>query len=178
MPVVFHIGGARLSPMWPGYDTESRLFKSSINAFLGNSDCITDLITSGICHRFPKVDFVSVESGIGFLPYLLESMDWQWLNLHLHRNHPELDLLPSEYFKRQIYGSFWFEDTCATRVLDLIPDNVFYETDFPHPTSITPGVFPFSQTARENIQKLEGLPEDLVRKVLQDNAARVYHVDV
>ena len=35
---------------------------------------------SGV-HRYPDLDFVSVENGVGWLPFLGESMDWQWLNV-------------------------------------------------------------------------------------------------
>ena len=34
---------------------------------------------SGVCHRYPNLDFVSVENGAGWLPFLGESMDWLWL---------------------------------------------------------------------------------------------------
>jgi len=64
--------------------------------------------TSGLCDRFPELDFVSVESGFGYIPFLLESLDWQWKGLGAHRQYPDR-LLPSEYFRRQVYSMFWFE---------------------------------------------------------------------
>ena len=79
-----------------------------------NAKTIAQLITGGICHRFPDLDFVSVESGIGWIPFALAALDWQWQNCGVPAEHPEYDLLPSEYFRRQIYGCFWFErDTAA-----------------------------------------------------------------
>ena len=139
LPITFHIDAGREMNVWPGYDPATNLVKLTIMGFLGNTDAISEVIFSGLCHRYPDLDFVSVESGIGYIPYLLESMDWQWINLGLDKAHPERDLLPSEYFRRQVYGSFWFEQDSALRIIDLIQDNVMYETDFPHPTSITPG---------------------------------------
>ena len=178
LPVAFHIGSARDTFIWPGHDRLAAVMKLSMTMFLGNADGIAEVIVSGLCHRFPRLNFVSVESGIGYLPYLLEAMDWQWLNQGGSRDHPEYELKPSEYFKRQIYGSFWFEHESARRVVDLLQDNIMYETDFPHPTSISPGVFDFSRGAREDIEgKLGDVPEEILRKVLHDNAARVYHLD-
>ncbi len=178
LPIAFHIGADRGTAIYPGHDRFATTMQLSTLLFLGNANCICELIVSGICHRYPNLNFVSVESGIGYLPFLLESMDWQFLNQGGSRDHPEFELKPSEYFKRQIYGSFWFEDTSARRTLDLLPDNLFYETDFPHPTSISPGPHTFSRDARTDIEKkFEGIPEDIIRKVLHDNAARVYHVD-
>jgi predicted TIM-barrel fold metal-dependent hydrolase len=104
-------------------------------------------------------------------------MDWQWINIGPYGENPEIDRLPSEYFKRQVYGSFWFEEGAALDALPRLPDNILYETDFPHPTSISPGRFPFSKTARDDIErKLAAVPEDVLRKVLHDNAARVYNI--
>ena len=54
--------------------------------------------------------------------------------------HPEIDLLPSEYFRRQIYGCFWFEADSARFAIEQFPDNVlFFEYIFPHPTCQHPG---------------------------------------
>ena len=73
------------------------------------SRVIANLITGGVCHRFPNLKFVSVESGVGWIPFALEHLDWQWKNCGVPQEHPEYDLLPSEYFMRQMYGCFWFE---------------------------------------------------------------------
>ena len=144
--------------------------------FTGNIHCISELIMGRICHRFPTLKFVSVESGVGFLPYLLEALDWQFLNNNLHREFPDM-VLPSEYFRRQIFGTFWFE-TDVTRLVDLYPDNFMFESDFPHSTSLTPGDdLPFVKGPRDTIlANLADVPEPLLVKLLQDNAARVYNL--
>jgi predicted TIM-barrel fold metal-dependent hydrolase len=83
-------------------------------------------------------------------------------------------LLPSEYFRRQIYGTFWFERNVG-RVVDLYPDNFMFETDYPHPTSLSPGPASHAAGARETIaHNLSDLSEDHLVKVLNTNAARVY----
>ena len=95
------------------------------------------LLFGGVCARFPELMMVSVESGVGWLPALLETFDWQWGNSGVVAEHPEYDLLPSEYFRRQIYGCFWFERQSAIDAIVRYPDNFLYETDFPHPTCST-----------------------------------------
>lgn len=179
LPICFHVGAARGNASWPGYKPATALVKLTVMSFLDNAHGICDVVFGGLCERFPELDFVSVESGAGYLPFLLASMDWQWINLGLAKENPEMTLLPSEYFKRQVYGSFWFEDAPALDAIELLPDNLLYETDFPHPTSISPGVFPFSESARDNLErKFAGsrVSKDSLRKVLHDNAARVYHL--
>jgi len=144
---------------------------------LGNARAVADVITMGLCHRYPELNFVSVESGVGWLPYLLESLDWHWCNFGARAEHPEMEL-PSFYFHRQVYGSFWFERESLRRVVDLLQDNVMFESDYPHPTSLSPG--PASVAERPSVsakKSLEGVPADVARKVLYDNAARVYHLN-
>ena len=64
-------------------------------AFMDNGAAISEVILSGLCHRFPKLKCVSVESGVGWVPFLLEALDWQWLNNGGFLEHSEFDLLPS-----------------------------------------------------------------------------------
>ena len=114
--------------------------------------------------------------GVGWIPAYLEALDWQWQNAGLHLDG-KYDLLPSEYFRRQIYACFWFEKQMLQTATELYPDNLMYETDFPHPTSMSPGPATIASRPRDYAAAALGqLPPDTVKKVLHDNAARVYHV--
>lgn len=178
----FHIGFAAKST------EEQRLYqrkvanqkevfvKESTLLFMGNAKAIADVILSGVCDRFPKLKFVSVESGASWLPFLVESLDWQWKNSGAYVAYPNR-LEPSEYFRRQVYGSFWFESALLKSAIELFPDNIMFETDFPHPTSLSPGPASSSGIPSDVIeQNLGGLREDLLAKVLHDNAAKLYHL--
>lgn len=141
-------------------------------AFMGNASTIADLILKGVCERFPRLPFVSVESGFGWVPFVLESMDWQWKNFDGPRQLG--GLLPSEYFRRQVYAIFWFEES-GLRLIDLYPDNVMFETDFPHPTSLSPGPGSASPGPRAVIERARAaLDPTTFDKVMYGNAARVY----
>jgi uncharacterized protein len=181
MSINFHVGVGNTSEEIEqamnreDYDPASNAARSSMT-FIGNARNIGLLLTSGICDRFPDLNFVFVESGFGYIPFLLDSLDWQWLNSGGRERYPAR-LLPSEYFRRQAYSMFWFEkDT-----LELLPkyeDNVMFETDFPHPTSLHPGPASYSPPPAEVIRRdTEIVGEAVMRKVLHDNAARVYHLD-
>ena len=54
--------------------------KLTTMGFLSNAQAIAELIVSGLCARYPTLNFVSVESGFGYIPYLIEALDWQWIN--------------------------------------------------------------------------------------------------
>jgi predicted TIM-barrel fold metal-dependent hydrolase len=192
LSIGFHIGAsaagaAPIDPRAPfgmatggpqGFGVRAGLAKMSTMFFLENSQCLGDIIFGGVCHRFPRLAFVSVESGVGWLPFLLEAFDWQWKNNGIHREHPEYALLPSEYFRRQIYGCFWFEEACARTAIERFPDNMLYETDFPHPTSMSPGPQSAAEHPADYVERVwTGIPEPVLRGILHDNAARVYHLD-
>jgi predicted TIM-barrel fold metal-dependent hydrolase len=146
---------------------------------MNNVSCIADLIFGGVCHRFPRLRLVSVESGIGFMPSILETFDWQWRNGGIAREHPEYDLLPSEYFRRQIYATFWFERESAGFGIERLSDNVMFETDFPHPTCQHPGPqTPAMEPGRYAEEVLGELPDGIIEKLLVATAARVYGLTV
>lgn len=183
LPVNFHIASGDMGILddigHPDNGMHANYSSVGVQFFLSNARTIAHLVCGGICHRFPNLNFVSVESGVGWIPFALASLDWQWLNCGVPQEHPEYDLLPSEYFKRQIYGCFWFEKGPALAAIEQLgADNFLYETDFPHPTSMSPGPASAAVHPMEFIaDTFAGLSDDATRKILHDNAARIYHLD-
>jgi predicted TIM-barrel fold metal-dependent hydrolase len=180
LSINFHIASnnAPIS-MHPDTGRHANAALAGANLFLGNARTIGQLIMSGICHRFPKLKFVSVESGIGWVPFMLDALDWQWKNYGVHLEHPEYDLLPSEYFQRQIWGCFWFEEEGASYAIERLgADKVLYETDFPHATSMSPGPASLALAPNEFLERnFSHLSDQTLRKILYDNAAKIYHLD-
>ena len=84
-------------------------------------------------------------------------------------------MMPSDYFRRQVYSCYWFEKVAPQRLLDLIGvDKIMFETDFPHPTCLY---------GPEAIQRaidsgLGDVPEVARRKILFENAANLFRVEV
>ena len=185
LSINFHIDGASgRFEYWKGYDQtpSTRLTRHVPTSMLDNTGHLADMILSGVCHRHPNLNIVAVERGVGWIPFLVEMLDWNWREQAGYLEHPEFDLTPSEYFRRQMFSCFWAEKDAALRILDLYEDNMLYETDFPHATSLTPsGLDPakFGGHARDHIMThfAGTVPERSLRKVLHDNAARIYHVD-
>jgi predicted TIM-barrel fold metal-dependent hydrolase len=182
LPISFHIGAGDLSDIVSDpceLGPRAAFSRVSSTIFMQNMSSIADLIFGGVCHRFPDLDLVSVESGVGWLPAFLEAADWQWSNGQVTKDHPEYDLLPSEYFRRQIYACFWFENEALRSTIDLVADNLCWETDFPHPTCMYPGpVNGLAQHPRDYVNRVMGdLDETKVEKVLHSNAAKLYGLD-
>ena len=145
---------------------------------LDNAHAIADVICTGLCARFPKLNFVSVESGAGWLLYMLESLDWHWKAYGGLRDHRDREL-PSFYFRRQVFGSFWYENASARAVAENLADNLMFETDFPHPTSLSPGPASPAGRPRDMVESaLTGLPDEVIGKILWKNAAKLYGVNM
>lgn len=182
LSVNFHIGSGDMSIFdraYEGAGEHANYAGFGVQFGIGNVSVIANLICGGVCHRFPELKFVSVESGVGWLPYALHHLDWQWKNCGVPQEHPEYDLLPSEYFKRQMFGCFWFEDATVKAAIDQLGAHcLLYESDFPHPTSMAPGPATVAVQPREYIAGALGdLPEPTLRAILHDNAAALYHLD-
>lgn len=173
MPCNFHVASGGISPhlVWEGFTPDKMLATISTFMFMNNGRSIVNLIFSGLLDRYPSLKFVSVESGIGWIPFLLEACEYQMDENMVNRGG--LKLRPREYFRRQIYASYWFErDRSAATIEAVGEDNVMFETDYPHPTCLYPRV-------KEQVQKsLGGLDPRVQRKVLYETAARVYQLPI
>jgi len=171
LPVNFHIGSGKITnPCWQGYELPRQLAVMSVSVIMNNLNCLTNLIFSGLLDRFPMLNFVSVESGIGWVPFLLEACEYQ-MDQNMGPGRCGLKLRPREYFERQIYTSFWFEkENLAPAIEFLGEDHVMFETDVPHPTCLYPNM-------REHLHEAIGeIDERVQRKLLYETASRLYKI--
>jgi uncharacterized protein len=172
LPVNFHIGASETSIDWmgqQGWPSLSRDLRAGISGamlFFNNGKVVSNLIFSGMLDRFPGIKFVSVESGVGWVPFLMDALDYQLIEI---AEGKRFALKPSEYFRRNFYACFWFERDDISHTLRRVGiDNVLFETDFPHPT----GLYPI-----ENVEaRLAGLTAEERTKVLSTNAAKLYRI--
>jgi uncharacterized protein len=169
-----HVGELEKSEhYWSSFGPQRRRSILSTLLFLSNVRVIVNFCMSDMFDRYPNLKIVSAESGVGWLPFILESMEYQ-----LDENVTSLEegslqkRRPTEYFHDHMFASFWFEE-CG-----LIPEiveavgarNILVETDVPHPTCLYPG-------ARGRFAKaLSHLDRDVVKRILFDNAAELYGV--
>src|SRR5262249_39728241 len=146
--------------------------RAGAKLFMANGAHVLDLLFSGILERHPELRFVSVESGVGWLPFLLESADYQFRAMAVRHERRDLRLLPSEYFRRQVYACCWFETLGPADLERVGRENVLFETDFPHPTSI------YGEEVHRTIAARLGALSDAARRgVLWENAARLYAIE-
>jgi uncharacterized protein len=171
-PLNFHIAAAGTelftSAPWQSLGPECRMAVGGALLYLDNARMMTNLLYSDVLERHPGLRFVSVESGLGWIPFLLEACEYQWDQM-VPTEVKHHELRPTEKFRRNIFACFWFEREGPARLIDRIgADNLLFETDFPHPTCLYPH-------AREHLREVLGPLSDRVRRsLLHDNAARLY----
>ena len=166
MVVSFHVGGGAPVEPWSGYTQNQAISVRSCRVIAGNSLFMANLLYSGILERFPRLKVFSAESGIGWIPYLLETADHQYEAQKLWREGQPTK--PSELFHRQCYASFWYERV-ALRIRDAIGlSNIVWEGDFPHRTCTYPESWKYIDGS------LEGISDTEKRTMLVDNAVSLF----
>jgi predicted TIM-barrel fold metal-dependent hydrolase len=125
------------------------------------------IVGEGVLDRFPKLRFVFLESGCGWLPYWLNRMDEhrEVLGVQL----PGLKEEPSKLLKRgQLYFSCEADESELAHVIDVIGDDwIVFASDYSHFDSRWPG-------AAAPIVNHSKLSDVAKRKILNDNARKLY----
>lgn len=148
--------------------------KNFVTQFL---DSFVDLFAWAILERHPKMKVVIAESGAGWLPWVVEELDyrhwrtWEAAAFYKDKGGIPYKTKPSELFKRQIYATFQ-QSPVTMRLLEFYGDNLLWATDYPHPDSIWPN-------SRKIMQETMGhLPPAMVKKLTHDNAAKLYGLNI
>jgi predicted TIM-barrel fold metal-dependent hydrolase len=159
-------------PVWRGVPRQRWAATNSVQLFTSNVRTITNLCFSNLFDRFPKLKVMSVESGLGWIPFVLEAMEYQFSELVTEK--AELAYAkrrPVEYFHEHIYTSFWFEKIGVEKLLeDVGVHQVLVETDFPHPTCLYP------RPVEHFANVMRNLDRSTIKRVLQDNAAGLFRI--
>jgi uncharacterized protein len=168
LPLHFHtVGGSPPDFQAMPALQQRQAFAAFITGFqLVMADVIMQIIYGGVLEEFPDLKVVIGESGIGWIPYILQHMDLEWEDQFQDLT---LTMRPSEYWKRQCYATYQ-SDEVGVRLLDYLgEDNVMWGSDFPHPDGIWPDSKQFID------REMASLDAGIRHKIVCDNAARLYN---
>jgi predicted TIM-barrel fold metal-dependent hydrolase len=174
MPLNFHLNAAidpnRLT--WDGFGFEQQLSVVATMFSIGNAATLGNWMVSGRLDQHPGLKIGLIESGMGWVPFAVEALEHQFQEM-LPSKANILRKKPWDYFRDHFFCTFWFEKIGPKLLLETIGvDNVMFETDFPHPTSLYPGV------QAHLVDVLGGYDFATKKKVLQDNAVRLYNLPI
>ena len=168
-PVTMHIftsaaPGMGLPPSWGP-------IHSYALALAAGALTVGTLICSGVAHRYPELKFVATEWETGWVAHWLDRLDHATYRSR-SAAAPELDMAPSDYFRRQFYVTFEDDEIGIMTAEQIGVDNMLWGSDFPHHDSIWPN----SQKVLAEI--FQRVPEDrraeYRRKMTVDNVTQLY----
>lgn len=153
---------------------------ATVNRFLGmhalgfvwcNMVHMTNWILNGIPERFPKLKSIWVESGLAWVPFLMQRLDDQFLMRPSEA--PQLKKLPSEYMRENCWYTTQPMETTNMKALQLTLEMInaesqlLFASDWPH----------FDFDLPQEIHDLPFLSEEAKRNILGLNAARLFNLD-
>ena len=126
---------------------------------------VAAIIGAAVLERYPNIRISLGESGIGWLPYALDRMDFEWEDRFRDLG---LKMRPSDYWRRQCKATFQF-DRIGTKLIDDIGvETLMWGSDYPHPDGVWP------QSSRFIAEQFGHLSPDVVHKITCENAAKFY----
>jgi predicted TIM-barrel fold metal-dependent hydrolase len=170
-PVCLHFGSGGFVPGFsfsgPMAGQDGAPFAVAIATFGTNSMwSMTDILLSGMLQRHPNLKFMLSEGGIGWIPYMLERIDYTW---ERHRWYQNLDkeTRPSDLFREHIWGCFIddFHGVAARHEIGV--GNILIEVDYPHSDSNWP-------SSRKHVaENLAEVPDDEAHQIVELNARKL-----
>jgi hypothetical protein len=132
---------------------------------------LTNWVINALPERFPKLRLIWIESGLAWLPFLMQRLD----NEYMMRSSeaPGLKKLPSDYMRDMFFSSQPMEMTdmaaleCTFRMIKA-ETQLLYSSDYPHWDFDLPST----------IYDLPFLDEKAKRNILGGNALRAFNVKI
>ena len=128
-------------------------------------DLIAGIIGSGVLERHPNVRIAFGESGIGWIPYALDRMDFEWEDRF---RDLQLKMKPSDYWRRQCKATFQYDTIGAKLVEDMGIESVMWGSDYPHGDGVWP------ESSRYIEEQFAQLSAEQVKQITCDNAVEFY----
>ena len=156
MPLGFHAG-----PNWGDSWTRTMNRFTAMHAMsfcTCNMTHLTNWLINGLPERFPNLKVIWIESGLAWIPFLMQRLDHEYLLRT--SDAPLLTKRPSEYMREMFYSSQPLEvshSKALAMTLEMMDAErtLLYSSDWPHwdfdaPTRIMT-INGLSNTARDNI---------------------------
>jgi predicted TIM-barrel fold metal-dependent hydrolase len=146
--------------------TRRAAFFTVVSAFQMNLvNIVAAIIGAAVLERYPNIRIALGESGIGWLPYALDRMDFEWED----RFHDlGLKMKPSDYWRRQCKATFQFDRIGTKLIDDMGVETLMWGSDYPHGDGVWP------ESSKYIAEQFGHLPADVTHKITCENAGRFY----
>ncbi len=148
--------------------TRRAAFFTVVSSFQMNlANILAAVIGAGVLERYPNVRISFGESGIGWIPYALDRMDFEWEDRFRDLG---LKMKPSDYWRRQCKGTFQFDRIGGKLIDEMGVESIMWGSDYPH----ADGVWP--ESSKYIAEQFGHLPADVVHKITCENAGKFYRL--
>ncbi len=131
---------------------------------------MADMIFAGVFERHPTLCVGSVEHEASWAAHWLKQMDYTYKERPVYRGYQSKEgFLPSDYWRRNLFAVFQEDEVTVELRRRIGINNLLWGNDFPHSESTWPRSREFLATM------MAGVPDEDVRKLTCDNAARIFH---
>jgi len=131
----------------------------------------TNWLVNGMPERFPKLKVIWIESGLAWVPFLMQRLDNEWMMRS--SEVPLLKRRPSDYMREMHYSTQPMEMVNNKEALEMTfkmlnaETQLMYASDYPH----------WDMDLPSTIYDLPFLSETAKRNILGGNAKRVYNLE-
>ena len=164
IPLTFHAGTGRSQTPAHGPGGAVINYVVTVGAPM---ETVAYLCASGVLARFPGLRVVMVECGSGWLAWVLHAMDDAYREHHMFVR-PKLELLPSEYFRRQGAVTFQHDPVGLANIAFTGERCLLWGSDYPHPE----GTWPHSQEVLA--RQFAAVEAETMERIVCRNAAELY----
>jgi predicted TIM-barrel fold metal-dependent hydrolase len=139
---------------------------TGVSAFQMNLvNILAAIIGAAVLERYPNLRISFGESGIGWIPYALDRMDFEWEDRFRDLG---LKMKPSDYWRRQCKGTFQFDRIGTKLIDDMGVETLMWGSDYPHGDGVWP------ESSKYIAEQFGHLPADVTHKITCENAGRFY----
>jgi predicted TIM-barrel fold metal-dependent hydrolase len=137
LPICCHIGqNAIFDDLGRRDPTPGRAICVTLMA-LSSAEALGMWILGGVFEKFPRLRLVMVEPGVGWVAWWLDQVDS--MTVRDGYQYPALRMLPSQYFRRNVFLTFMDEANGVRVAHDRgLLDNILWASDYPHPPTTWP----------------------------------------
>jgi predicted TIM-barrel fold metal-dependent hydrolase len=163
-----HVGSAGTT-LLPSKDSPGEVLSALFT--VSSLATTVDWIFAKIPVRFPDLRLVLSEGGIGWIPMLLDRLEYianEYVPGGMSDTWDGIDISPREVLVRNFRFAAYWDPRTVRQLDDELLGSVMYESDYPHADSSWP------DTQELLRQQFEGIPDETVAALTYRNACDLY----
>jgi len=150
--------------------TRAKAIGGMSHVFAMTAGAMTSMLFTGVFERFPDLRIAWIETGVGWIPHLIESIDDRYWRNRVWGDLP-ISEPPSTYWYRNCVASYIMDRSGVALRHAVGVENMMWSSDYPHHGND----WPYSR--KVIAETLGHVPADERALIVGGNAARIWHLD-